>query len=256
MNYVPPKYQIFFQDLGLVDYKEAWDYQEKRLKEIVEEREELKKTGYDDAIPQKQVFLFCEHPHVFTLGKSGNANNLLINSDFLKKIDATFYRINRGGDITYHGPGQIVGYPIIDLDSLRLKIKDYIWMLEEAVIRLLSVYNIRGIRIEGATGVWLGSPVTVKARKICSIGVRVSNRVTMHGFAFNVNTNLSYFNYINPCGFTDKEVTSLRKETGRELNINEIKTRLKFLLADIFNIEWKNGTLGTDEKELDHKRTS
>jgi lipoyl(octanoyl) transferase len=239
MNYVPRKYQIFFQDLGLIDYKEAWEYQEKKLKELVQEREELKKNGNNIAIPQKQVFLFCEHPHVFTLGKSGNENNLLINSDFLKRIDATFYKINRGGDITYHGPGQIVGYPIIDLDSFRLKIKEYIWMLEEAVIRLLSGYNIKAIRIEGATGVWLDSELSVKARKICAIGVRVSNRVTMHGFAFNVNTDLNYFNYINPCGFTDKEVTSLSKELGTDMNLEEIKIKMKFLLADIFDIDWK-----------------
>jgi len=239
MNHIPRKYQIFFQDLGLIDYKEAWNYQEKKLKELVQEREELKKKGNNCAIPQKQVFLFCEHPHVFTLGKSGNENNLLINSDFLKRIDATFYKINRGGDITYHGPGQIVGYPIIDLDSLRLKIKEYIWMLEEAVIRLLSGYNIRAIRIAGATGVWLDSGLSGKSRKICAIGVRVSNRVTMHGFAFNVNTNLNYFNYINPCGFTDKEVTSLSKELGKDMNLEEIKIKMKFLLADIFNIDWK-----------------
>ena len=239
MNHIPRKYQIFFQDLGLIDYKEAWNYQEKKLKELVQEREELKKKGNNYAIPQKQVFLFCEHPHVFTLGKSGNENNLLINSDFLKRIDATFYKINRGGDITYHGPGQIVGYPIIDLDSLRLKIKEYIWMLEEAVIRLLSGYNIRAIRIAGATGVWLDSGLSGKSRKICAIGVRVSNRVTMHGFAFNVNTNLNYFNYINPCGFTDKEVTSLSKELGKDMNLEEIKIKMKFLLADIFNIDWK-----------------
>ena len=235
----PGKYQILFQDLGIIDYKEAWDYQENKLKELVQEREELKKNGNNIAIPQKQVFLFCEHPHVFTLGKSGKENNLLINSDFLKRIDATFYKINRGGDITYHGPGQIVGYPIIDLDYLRLKIKEYIWMLEEAVIRLLSGYNIKAIRIEGATGVWLDSGLSVKARKICAIGVRVSNRVTMHGFAFNVNTDLNYFNYINPCGFTDKEVTSLSKELGTDVNLEEIKIKMKFLLADIFDIDWK-----------------
>lgn len=239
MNQTHRKYQIFFQDLGLIDYKEAWDYQEKRLKELVEEREELKKNGINDAIPQKQVFLFCEHPHVFTLGKSGKEHNLLINSDFLISINATFYKINRGGDITYHGPGQIVGYPIIDLDSLKLKIKDYIWMLEEAVIRLLSGYSIKAIRIAGATGVWVDSFHSGKSRKICAIGVRVSNRVTMHGFAFNVNTDLNYFNYINPCGFTDKEITSLSKELGTNMNFEEIKAKLKFLLADIFDIEWK-----------------
>ncbi len=235
----PGKYKVLFQDLGLIDYKEAWDYQEQKLQELVREREELKKKGKIDAILQKQVFLFCEHPHVFTLGKSGKENNLLINSDFLKRINATFYKINRGGDITYHGPGQIVGYPIIDLDSFRIKIKEYIWMLEEAIIRLLSGFNIQAVRMEGATGVWLNSGLTSSSRKICAIGVRVSNRVTMHGFAFNVNTDLNYFNYINPCGFTDKEVTSLRRELGKEMDLEEIKSKLKYSLREIFDIDWK-----------------
>lgn len=232
------KYKIDFQDLGLIDYKEAWDYQENRLKELVSEREELKKNGNNNAIPQKQVFLFCEHPHVYTLGRSGDENNLLINSDFLRKINASFYKINRGGDITYHGPGQIVGYPIIDLDSLKIKIKEYVWMLEESVIRLLKEYTITGIRMDGATGVWLNSDVRGKMRKICAIGVRVSNRVTMHGFAFNVNTDLNYFRYINPCGFTDKEVTSVSKELGRHIDFDEIKGKLKFSLGDVFGIDW------------------
>lgn len=239
MNPVQEKYKIFFHDLGLIDYKKAWDYQENMLKELVLEKEELKKTGNNNAIPRKQVFLFCEHPHVFTLGKSGNEHNLLINNDFLERINASFYKINRGGDITYHGPGQIVGYPIIDLDSLRLKIKEYVWMLEEAVIILLKEYNIEGIRMEGATGVWLNSGVREKMRKICAVGVRVSNRVTMHGFAFNVNTDLNYFNYINPCGFTDKEVTSVSREVGKQIDFDEIKVKLKYSLADIFNIDWK-----------------
>jgi len=235
----PGKYKILFQDLGLIDYKEAWDYQERRLQELVTEREELKKDGNIDTVLQKQVFLFCEHPHVYTLGKSGKENNLLISSDFLKRIDAAFYKINRGGDITYHGPGQIVGYPIIDLDFFRIKIKEYVWMLEEAVIRLLSGYNIKANRLEGATGVWLDSGQAGRTRKICAIGVRVSNRVTMHGFAFNVNTDLNYFSYINPCGFTDKEVTSLSKEVGKEMNLEEIKSKLKYSLGEIFDIDWK-----------------
>lgn len=239
MNPVPEKYKIFFHDLGLIDYKEAWDYQENMLKELVLEKEELKKTGNNNAIPGKQVFLFCEHPHVFTLGKSGNEHNLLINDDFLKRINASFYKINRGGDITYHGPGQIVGYPILDLDSLGIKIKEYVWMLEDVIIRLLKEYDINGIRMEGATGVWLNSDVQGKMRKICAIGVRVSNRVTMHGFAFNVNTDLNYFRYINPCGFTDKEVTSVSKELGRHIDFDEIKGRLKNSLAEIFSIQWK-----------------
>jgi len=233
------KNKVFFQDLGVIDYKEAWDYQEQKLLQLVEEREGLKKEGKINAIPQKQVFLFCEHPHVYTLGKNGNADNLLINSEFLRRINATFYKINRGGDITYHGPGQIVGYPIIDLDYFRIKIKEYIWMLEESIIRLLEAFNIPAVRMNGATGVWLESVPAGITRKICAIGVRVSNRVTMHGFAFNVNTDLGYFKYINPCGFTDREVTSLGRELGKEVNIEEIKLKLKYKLAEIFDIEWK-----------------
>jgi len=238
MNSMDQKYEISCQDLGLIDYKEAWDYQENRLKELVLEKENLKKTGNYNGIPQKQVFLFCEHPHVYTLGKSGNEHNLLINSDFLKRINASFYKINRGGDITYHGPGQIVVYPIIDLDFLSLKIKEYVWKLEETVIRLLKEYSIMGTRMEGATGVWLNSNVPRQMRKICAIGVRVNNRVTMHGFAFNVNTDLNYFSYINHCGFNDKEVTSVSKELGRQVDFDEIKIKLKYSLADIFNIDW------------------
>jgi lipoyl(octanoyl) transferase len=233
------EHKIFFQDIGLIDYKEAWDFQEFKLKELVHEREELKKTGNNDAIPQKQVFLFCEHPHVYTLGKSGNEHNLLISREFLGRINASFYKINRGGDITYHGPGQIVGYPIIDLDSMKLKIKEYVWKLEESVIRLLEDYSIQGVRMEGATGVWLNPDHKGNMRKICAIGVRVNNRVTMHGFAFNVNTDLNYFNYINPCGFKDKSVTSLSKELDREIDFNECKFKLKNVLGEIFNIDWK-----------------
>jgi lipoyl(octanoyl) transferase len=233
------KNKVFFQDLDLIDYKEAWDYQEQKLQELIKEREELKKNGKINAILQKQVFLFCEHPHVYTLGKSGKENNLLISEDYLNRINATFYRINRGGDITYHGPGQIVGYPIIDLDSFRIKIREYIWMLEESIIRLVARYNVKAVRLQDATGVWLEPGQTGRSRKICAIGVRVSNRVTMHGFAFNVNTDLNYFNFINPCGFTDREVTSLSRELGEEINIDKIKSELKYLLAEIFNIEWK-----------------
>jgi lipoyl(octanoyl) transferase len=239
MNINGGKYRVFFQDMGVVDYKEAWDYQEQSLMELVRERENLKKEGKINVIPQKQVFLFCEHPHVYTLGKSGDFNNLLINSEFLKMINAAFYKINRGGDITYHGPGQIIGYPIIDLDSFRIKIKEYIWMLEESIIGLLEGFNIPAARMNGATGVWLDPATPGKTRKICAIGVRVSNRVTMHGFAFNVNTDLGYFNYINPCGFTDKQVTSLSREMRKEVDIGEIKSKLKDKLAEIFDIEWE-----------------
>lgn len=234
------KYKITFQDLGLIDYKKAWDYQEKCLKDLIIEKEKLKKSGKINDIPQKQVILFCEHPHVYTLGKSGDEHNLLINNDILKRINTSFYKINRGGDITYHGPGQIVGYPIIDLDSLNLKIRDYVSMLEESIIKLLSDYGIEGTRSAGATGVWLNERVSGSKRKICAIGVRVSNHVTMHGFALNVNTDLDYFRYINPCGYTDKAITSLSDELGRQLDVAEVKTKLKSRIAEIFNIDWKD----------------
>ncbi|MDR2868042.1 MAG: lipoyl(octanoyl) transferase LipB [Bacteroidales bacterium] len=184
---------------------------------------EAKKAG-NETISMETIFL-CEHPHVFTLGKSGNHNNLLINDDFLKKIEATYYHIDRGGDITYHGPGQLVGYPILDLENHRSSLKAYIFNMEEALIQTLAKYDIHGERLSNATGVWLDAQ-TPKARKIAAIGVRASRFVTMHGFALNVNTNLSYFNYINPCGFVDKGVTSMEKELGYAVDMEEVKERV------------------------------
>jgi lipoyl(octanoyl) transferase len=240
MNINIHKYKINFRDLGLIDYKEAWDYQEKCLKDLIVEKEEIKKNGKANYITRKQVILFCEHPHVYTLGKSGDEHNLLINKDFLEKIHASFYRINRGGDITYHGPGQIVGYPIIDLDSMKINIREYVWRLEESVIRLLDDYGVKGNRLKGATGVWLDEGLTGISRKICAIGVRVSNYVTMHGFALNINTDLNYFRHINPCGYTPQEVTSLSIELGRNQDPAEVKEKLKSRIAEIFNIEWND----------------
>lgn len=206
---------IQVKDLDLKDYKETWDYQETLFEEVVES-----KKNKADNIPG--YLLLVEHPHVYTLGKSGDENNLLIQPDFLRSINATYYRINRGGDITYHGPGQLVGYPIIDLESYQLGVKDYVHLLEEVIISTLKEFGILSSRFEGATGVWLevGTP---RARKICAIGVRISRYVSMHGYALNVNTNLNYFNYINPCGFQDKGVTSMQKELGRELDMSEVK---------------------------------
>ena len=218
------KNKVKYIDLGEIDYKEAWNYQEKLFNEIVESK---KQSNNNENPPQQNYLLFCEHPHVYTLGKSGEQNNLLISDEFLKKINATYYKINRGGDITYHGPGQIVGYPILDLEDFNLTVKKYIFFLEEAIIKLLKEYGIQGNRLDGGTGVWLDVDNPSKSRKICAIGVRASKFVTMHGFAFNVNTDLNYFNHINPCGFTDKGVTSMQKELGKELNINEIKNKLK-----------------------------
>jgi lipoyl(octanoyl) transferase len=215
-------------DLGKKDYKECWDYQEERLAEVVQEKMEHKSPA------AKNFFLLVEHPHVYTLGKSGDENNMLIHGEFLKKIEATYYKINRGGDVTYHGPGQIVGYPIFDLEYYQLGIKQFIEKMEDAIIATIAEYGLEGGRKEGATGVWLDARHKVRARKICAIGVRVSRYVTMHGFALNVNTDLRYFNYINPCGFVTYGVTSIQQELGSPMEMEEVKERLKHHFDRIF----------------------
>lgn len=184
------------------------------------------------------TLIFVEHPHVYTLGKSGSENNLLLDLIQLKAKDASFYRIDRGGDITYHGPGQIVGYPIFDLDLIKVGLKEYIYRLEESIIRTVAEFGIEASRLEGGTGVWLDPEVPGNARKICAIGVKASKYITMHGFAFNVNTDLSYFNNINPCGFTDKGVTSLRKELGTVQDIEAVKSKVKKHLQEVFDLNW------------------
>ena len=226
--------KVVFQDLGQIDYKEAWDYQEKLFQEVIDLKSKNRKAGTNE--PTSSYLLFCEHPHVYTLGKSGDEKNLLVNEDYLKSRGAAFYKINRGGDITYHGPGQIVGYPILDLDNFFTDIHKYLRFLEEALIRTIADYGIEGERSGGETGVWLdvGKPT---ARKMCALGVRSSRWVTMHGFAFNVNSDLSYFGNIIPCGITDKTVTSLQQELGYELNLEEVKGKLKNHLAEIFEME-------------------
>ncbi len=221
-------HDILFEDLGLFDYQEAWDYQEERFNRLVEYKRKREGEHPD------QFLLFCEHPHVYTLGKSGDENNLLIRKDFLKKINATYYKTNRGGDITYHGPGQIVGYPIVDLEMLEIGLKQYIALLEDSIIELLGEYGITATQMDGATGVWLDVDHPVKARKICAMGVRSSRYVTMHGFALNVNTNLDYFTYINPCGFENKGVTSMEKELGEPQDFKRIKSELKTILMRRF----------------------
>lgn len=226
-----------FQDLGLIDYKEAWDYQEKLFSEIIDIKIKNRSLPHQKQQKTPNYLLFCEHPHVFTLGKSGSENNLLVSLLELNKVNATYYKINRGGDITYHGPGQIVGYPIIDLENFNLDIRSYIFNLEEAIIKTLMEYNITSERLTGATGVWIESTTPHKARKICAMGVKASRYVTMHGFAFNVNTELSYFKMINPCGFTDKAVTSLEKELGEKTDIEEVKNILKKKLEEVFGFE-------------------
>jgi lipoyl(octanoyl) transferase len=213
-------------DWGILDYKEAWDKQEATFREQLDR----KKNG----LPTTNRLILVEHPHVYTLGKSGNRNNLLITDEFLQKIGASFYQINRGGDITYHGPGQIVGYPILDLETFGISLKEYIHRLEEVIIRLLKEeFGIEAHRSAGATGVWLGEGSS--ERKICAIGTRSSRYITMHGFAFNVNTDLSYFGYINPCGFRDRSVTSLEKETGIAHDLSAIKEKLVSCFRSVFN---------------------
>ena len=226
--------EVIFQDLGEIDYKEAWEYQEKLFEKIVSLKRQNRDLPSGEQIKIKNHLLFCEHPHVYTLGKSGSENNLLIDQLQLKAKNASFYKINRGGDITYHGPGQIVGYPIFDLELFNVRIKQYINKLEEAIIKTLSLYNLKGERLKNGTGVWLDPEIPGKARKICAIGVRVSRFVTMHGFAFNVNSNLEYFNYINPCGFVDKGITSLEKEVETKIDINNVKLVVREKMSEVF----------------------
>ena len=237
MAYVALKQQVRFRDLGLIDYKECWDYQEKLLNEIVSVKSQNRNFSANSQLPTPNYLLFCEHPHVYTLGKSGDEKNLLLNEESLKEKNATYHKINRGGDITYHGPGQIVGYPIVDLDNFFTDIHKYLRYLEEAIILTLKDYGIESGRIDGLTGVWLDWKNPDKARKICALGVRTSRWVTMHGFAFNVNSDLSYFNNIVPCGISDKAVTSLNKELGREIDMNEVKEKVKKYFAQVFECE-------------------
>ena len=232
--------KVIFSDLGIIPYKQAWDYQESLLNEIITQKLALQKQPANQQQVTSNYLLFVEHPHVFTLGKSGSEDNLLTNLIQLKAKNAEFIHTNRGGDITYHGPGQIVGYPVLNLDYFAKGIRDYIDKLEESIILCLKHYGIEGYRLEGATGVWLEPDVTGKTRKICAIGVRVSRGVSMHGFAFNVNTDLSYFDLINPCGFTDKKVTSLQKELGQRIDINEVKSVLKDKLSEVFEMEFSS----------------
>ncbi|MBA7570783.1 Octanoyltransferase [subsurface metagenome] len=226
--------EVIFQDLGKIDFKKAWEYQEKLFEKIVSIKGQNRDLPPGEQIEIKNHLLFCEHPHVYTLGKSGSENNLLIDQLQLKAKDASFYKINRGGDITYHGPGQIVGYPIFDLELFNVRIKQYINKLEEAIIKTLSLYNLKGERLKNGTGVWLEPEIPGKARKICAIGVRVSRFVTMHGFAFNINTDLEYYNYINPCGFVDKGITSLEKEGETKIDINNVKLIVKEKMSEVF----------------------
>lgn len=215
---------ILLKDLSLKDYKETWDYQSQLLQKIVDTKISNRRNNLSD--DTQNHFLFVEHPHVYTLGKSGDLSNLLLNEKQLEEKGATFYKINRGGDITYHGPGQIVGYPIIDLDNFFTDIHKYLRFLEEMVILTLADFGLEAGRIDGLTGVWLDHIEKKNPRKICAFGVKASRWVTMHGWALNVNTDLEYFNNIVPCGITDKAVTSMEKELGEKLDLAEVEAVL------------------------------
>jgi len=239
--------QVYFEDVGVMDYQAAWDYQTARHRALVDHKlshRHLPAGTY----PQEHTLIFTEHPPVYTLGRSGSMDNLLLTEAQLQEKGIQFFTINRGGDITFHGPGQIVGYPILDLECFFTDIHQYVRFLEEAVIRTIAMYGVKGERIEGYTGVWVqgppasgwNGPETNKKRKICAIGVHLSRWVTLHGWAFNVTTPLTYFEYIIPCGITeeDKTVTSLAHELGYTPDINEVKNRLKYHFADIFKCEF------------------
>lgn len=226
--------KVNFQDWGLLDYQAAWDRQENVFSETVAIKTQNRNNGTE--IPVSNHLVFVEHPHVYTLGKSGKPENLLLDESGLKEKSASYYKINRGGDITYHGPGQLVGYPILDLDNFFTDIHLYLRTLEEAIILTLADYGISSGRYEGFTGVWLDAD-NDKARKICALGVRCSRWVTMHGFAFNVNTDLSYFKNIIPCGIDDKDVTSMERELGYKIDIEDVKLKLRQHISDLFEME-------------------
>jgi lipoyl(octanoyl) transferase len=231
--------KVRFKHLGLMDYKEAWDYQEIIFKKIVDEKianRRAEQAGEEPTITENHL-LFCQHPHVYTLGKSGKPEHLLLDDKGLSEKQATYYKINRGGDITYHGPGQIVGYPILDLENFFTDIHKYLRLLEEAIINTLADYGIEAGRIDGLTGVWIDYIEQKNPRKICAMGVKSSRWVTMHGFAFNVNADLDYFNNIVPCGISDKAVTSMEKELGAKQNIEEVENKLRAHIAKLFEME-------------------
>jgi lipoyl(octanoyl) transferase len=224
--------------LGEMDYQQAWDYQTALFDATVARKIANRTLPEEEQVLTDNYLIFCQHPHVFTLGKSGKEEHLLLTPAQLRDRQATYYKINRGGDITYHGPGQLVGYPILDLDNFFTDIHLYLRQLEEAVILTLQEYGIAGGRVAGLTGVWLDGDQPAKARKICALGVKSSRWVTMHGFAFNVNTDLNYFNFIVPCGISDKAVTSLEKELGHPVPLEEVEGKLKQHIGRLFEMEW------------------
>lgn len=220
-----------------MDYQQAWDYQTNLFQSILDVKTQNRALAPNEQLSTNNYLLFCEHPHVFTLGKSGDEKNLLVKKEELLTIEATYYHINRGGDITYHGPGQIVMYPIIDMENFFTDIHKYMRLLEESVIQTLAEFSINAGRIKGLTGVWIEFEDVKRSRKICALGVKTSRWVTLHGLAFNVNTDLNYFNYIVPCGIDDKAVTSLEKELGKQQDMEQVKSILKNKLSGLFEME-------------------
>lgn len=232
--------QVKFEDWGKIEYGTAWEKQEEILKENLAVKAQWfgkSEEEKDRSIDTKHHFILCEHPHVYTLGKSGMMENLLLNDTRLKELDVTFYKTNRGGDITYHGPQQIVGYPILDLEKIYTDLGKYMRGLEEVIIRTIAHWGLVGDRLPGSTGVWLDADIKGKERKICAMGVRCSRWVTMHGFALNVDTDLKYFDYIVPCGITDKGVTSMQKELGKALDMELVKAEIKKHFEEVFEAE-------------------
>ena len=223
--------KVWFEELGRIRYREAWAYQEKLFDAVIRDKQDRREE-------KDQYLLFCEHEHVFTIGKSGNRQNLLITRQMCENRQIDLHEINRGGGITYHGPGQLVAYPIIDLEAFAIGIKRYISLLEDVVIETLKPYGIRGEKDEKAMGVWIDAGNPSRARKICAIGVRASRYVTMHGLALNINSDLSYFNFINPCGFTDRGVTSMQKELGQEVDFQEVSHGMRNAFRELFAMEF------------------
>lgn len=235
VTYSSPNKMVHFLDMGLVPYKKAWDIQEELLMRMVQAKVNAHVAGQE---PNSiNHLLFCEHSHVYTLGKSGKDNHLLIDAQFLKTIGAEYFASNRGGDITYHGPGQLIAYPIFDLENFFTDIHLYMRSLEEVVIQTCAAFGILAHRMQGLTGVWVHAD-SVQPAKICAMGVKTSRWVTMHGLALNVNTDLNYFNHIVPCGIQDKSVTSIQKEVGREINLEEVKSKMQKAFADVFGLRY------------------
>jgi lipoyl(octanoyl) transferase len=229
--------QVQYQHLGLVDYQQAWDYQTRLFQQILDQKTENRNRAPEEQVLTSNFLLFCQHPHVYTLGRNGKAENLLYSPEQLHEIGATYYHSNRGGDITYHGPGQLVVYPVLDLENFFTDIHKYMRLLEEAIIRTLADYNIDAGRIPGLTGVWLDHETQQNPRKICAMGVKTSRWATMHGLALNVNTDLSYFEHIVPCGIDDKAVTSLTAELGISQSLVEVEVKLLKHLAELFGMQ-------------------